>query len=32
VPFVGGKIEKFCAEQIERFLAKEGEIAAERLS
>ncbi len=24
VPFVGGKIEKFCAEQIERFLAQGG--------
>ena len=32
VPFVGGKIEKFCAEQIERALAKEEEVAATRLT
>lgn len=32
IPFVGGKIEKFAAEQIERFLRKEGEIAADRLN
>jgi hypothetical protein len=32
VPFVGGKIEKFCAEQIERALAKEEEVAATRLA
>lgn len=32
IPFVGGKIEKFAAEQIERFMRKEGEIAAERLN
>jgi hypothetical protein len=31
VPFVGGKIEKFCAEQIERALDKESEVAAQRL-
>ena len=28
VPFVGGKIERFCAEQVERFVAKEQEVAA----
>jgi len=32
IPFVGGKIEKFAAEQIERFLAKEQKVAAERLA
>ena len=32
IPFVGGKIEKVAAEQIERFMRKEAEIAAERLS
>jgi len=32
VPFVGGKIEKFGAEQIEEFLAKEEQIAQRRLS
>lgn len=31
VPFVGGKVERFCAEQIERALAKEEEVAAARL-
>ena len=31
VPFVGGKVERFCAEQIERALAKEQEIIATRL-
>ena len=31
VPFVGGKIEKFCAEQIERALAKEEQIIDSRL-
>ena len=31
IPFVGGKIEKFAAEQIERFMRKEAEIAADRL-
>lgn len=28
VPFVGGKVERFCAEQVERFVAKEQEVAA----
>lgn len=32
IPFVGGKIEKFAAEQIERFMRKEGEVAADRLN
>lgn len=32
IPFVGGKIEKFAAEQIERFMRKEGELAADRLN
>ena len=32
IPFVGGKIERFAAEQIERFMRKEGEIAADRLN
>jgi hypothetical protein len=32
VPFVGGKIERFAAEQIERAARKEGEVAAGRLS
>lgn len=31
VPFVGGKIEKFCADQIERALAKEEKIIMGRL-
>lgn len=31
VPFVGGKIERFCAEQIEQFLVREEKVAAERL-
>lgn len=32
IPFVGGKIERFAAEQIERFMRKEGELAAARLN
>ena len=31
VPFVGGKVERFCAEQIERALAKEQQIITARL-
>lgn len=31
VPFVGGKVEKFCAEQIERALGKEEQIIMGRL-
>jgi hypothetical protein len=31
VPFVGGKVEKFCAEQIERALGKEEQIIHGRL-
>lgn len=31
IPFVGGKIERFAAEQVERFMRKEGEVAAHRL-
>lgn len=32
VPFVGGKIERFCVEQIQMFLAKEETVAATRLA
>jgi hypothetical protein len=32
VPFVGGKIEQFSVEQIQRFLAKEEEVAATHLA
>lgn len=32
IPFVGGKIEKFAAEQVARFMAKEEQLAAERLA
>ncbi|MCA0329862.1 MAG: DUF2505 domain-containing protein [Actinobacteria bacterium] len=32
VPFVGGKVERFAAEQIERAAAKEEQIAAGRLA
>jgi hypothetical protein len=32
VPFVGGKIEKFCAQQIERAMDKEEEVALARLA
>lgn len=32
IPFVGGKIEKFAAEQVERAARKEGQVAAGRLS
>ncbi len=31
VPFVGGKIEKFAAEEIEKYLAKEQDLAHDRL-
>ncbi len=31
VPFVGGKVERFGADQIERFLAKEEQVAVARL-
>ena len=32
IPFVGGKIERFAAEQIERFMAKEEQVAGHRLN
>jgi hypothetical protein len=32
VPFVGGKIEQFAGEQVERFVAKEEQIAGDRLA
>ena len=32
VPFIGGKIEKFSAGQIEQFLAREEKVAAARLA
>jgi hypothetical protein len=32
IPFVGGKIERFAAEQVTRFLHKEEQVARDRLS
>jgi hypothetical protein len=32
IPFVGGKIEKFAVEQVERALAKEEQVASEHLA
>jgi hypothetical protein len=32
IPFIGGKIERFAAEQIERFMAKEESVAGHRLN
>ncbi len=32
LPFIGGKIERFAAEQIERFMAKEESVAGHRLN